>query len=94
MISILKKLDCGNLYQKRKMFEYIVAKFFDIEKKIIPLLKKYRIFGVKSLDFEDWCLVAELIKAKKHLTKDGLDQIRKIKAGMNRGRKESKFIYG
>lgn len=71
------------------MFEYRVTKFFDIENKIIPLLKKYSILGVKSKDFEDWCKVAELIKTKKHLTKDGLDQICQIKAGINRGRKES-----
>jgi len=71
------------------MFEYRVTKFFDIENKIIPLLKKYSILGVKSKDFEDWCKAAELIKTKKHLTKDGLDQICQIKAGINRGRKES-----
>ena len=27
-----------------------------------------------------------MMKNKKHLTKEGLEQIRKIKAGMNRGR--------
>jgi hypothetical protein len=30
---------------------------------------------------------ADLIKNKAHLTAEGLDQIRKIKAGMNKGRK-------
>lgn len=29
-----------------------------------------------------------MMNEKKHLTKDGLETIRKIKAGMNRGRKE------
>ena len=29
------------------------------------------------------------MKQKKHLTAEGLDQIRKIKAGMNKGRKFS-----
>ena len=28
-----------------------------------------------------------MMKQKKHLTAEGLEQIRKIKAGMNRGRK-------
>jgi hypothetical protein len=38
------------------------------------------------LDFIDWCKAAEIIKAKAHLNEEGLDQIIKIKAGMNRGR--------
>lgn len=43
--------------------------------------------GVKSLDFNDFCQVADIMKEKKHFTKEGLEQIRKIKAGMNKGRK-------
>ena len=31
--------------------------------------------------------VAELMKEKKHLTGEGLEEIKKIKAGMNTGRK-------
>lgn len=48
--------------------------------------KKHNIIGEKSKDFADWCKVAELIKAKDHLTYSGLDEIRKIKSGMNTGR--------
>ena len=29
------------------------------------------------------------MKDKKHLTKDGLEQVKKIKIGMNKSRKES-----
>lgn len=54
--------------------------------KIIPFFQKYPILGVKSLDFEDWCRVAKLINNKVHLTKEGFKTIRKIKAGMNKGR--------
>jgi hypothetical protein len=38
------------------------------------------------LDYLDWCKVAELMQNKEHLTASGLDQIRKIKAGINKGR--------
>jgi hypothetical protein len=38
------------------------------------------------LDYLDWCKVAELMKNKAHLTWEGLSKIRKIKAGMNKGR--------
>lgn len=43
--------------------------------------------GEKWKDFSDFRKAAELMKAKKHLTKDGSDQIIKIKKGMNQGRK-------
>jgi hypothetical protein len=38
------------------------------------------------LDYADFVKIAELMKNKAHLTKEGLDQIRQIKAGMNRKR--------
>jgi hypothetical protein len=49
--------------------------------------QKYPLQGVKSKDFKDFCKVAELMENKAHLTAEGLDQIRQIKAGMNTGRK-------
>jgi hypothetical protein len=39
------------------------------------------------LDFEDFKKVAELMEKKEHLTLEGIEKIRKIKEGMNRGRK-------
>jgi hypothetical protein len=42
--------------------------------------------GVKSEDFNDWCKIAELIKNREHLTKEGLDQIQKIQSSMNSNR--------
>ena len=80
-------MNCGNLYKNRDAFEYQVEKFSDIKNKIIPFFNKNRIQGIKSLDYQNWCKAAELIKNKAHLTEEGLDQIHKIKAGMNRGRK-------
>jgi hypothetical protein len=42
---------------------------------------------VKAQDFKDFCKVADLMKEKKHLTEEGLEQIKLIKAGMNTWRK-------
>ena len=84
--SLIEYLKCGNIYRYRNAFYFKVTKLDDIQNKIIPFFKKYPILGVKTEDFNDWCKTAEMIKYKKHLTKEGLDQIRKIKAGMNRGR--------
>ena len=38
---------------------------------------------MKRENFEDFCKVAVLIKEKAHLTETGLEQISKIKDGMN-----------
>ena len=65
----------------------MVTKLEDIVTIIIPFFKKYPIRGVKGLEFADWCTVVELMKENKHLTAEGLDKIRKIKSGMNTGRK-------
>jgi hypothetical protein len=58
----------------------------DIENKIIPFFNEYPILGVKSLDFEDFKKVAELVKNKEHLSPEGLIKIREIAEGMNLSR--------
>ena len=88
MRNLIEYLKCVNIYKRTgDTFNFMVTRFEDIVEKIIPLFQKYRIEGVKSKDFEDWCKVAELMKEKKHLTEEGLEQIKKIKAKMNKGRK-------
>lgn len=57
-----------------------------ITNKVIPLFDKYPILGLKSQDFQDFKKVALLIKNKDHLTKEGLEKIRGIRAGMNKSR--------
>jgi hypothetical protein len=67
--------------------DFVVTGFSDITEKIIPFFQKYKLHGSKALDFADFCKVAELMKTKAHLTQEGLEQIRVIKSGMNKGRK-------
>ena len=86
MRSLVDYLGCGNIYIDKSAIEYRVTKFSDLTDKILPLFTKYPIQGTKRLDYTDFVSVAELIKSKKHLTEEGLDQIRNIKAGMNKGR--------
>ena len=64
----------------------LIIKLLSFTQKIIPFFKKHPIQGVKSEDFKDFCLVAEMMKDKKHLTAEGLEEIKQIKARMNRGR--------
>jgi hypothetical protein len=66
--------------------DFYVGKLSDLHQKIIPFFSRYPIIGVKAKDFEDLSKVALLMQSKAHLTKEGLEQIQKIKAGMYRGR--------
>nr|YP_010218646.1 LAGLIDADG endonuclease [Morchella brunnea]UBU98509.1 LAGLIDADG endonuclease [Morchella brunnea] len=88
MKSLVEHLDCGRYIERPDRFAgvFTVNKLKDIEEKIVPLFNQYPLQCVKSLDYADFKRVAEIIKDKGHLTASGLDQIRKIKSGMNSGR--------
>jgi len=89
MNSLVSYFGCGRyVLRKNKDFgEYVITKFSDLTEKVIPFFDKYKIIGVKALDFADFCKVHELVKNKAHLTPEGLELIEKIKSGMNKGRK-------
>lgn len=70
----------GNVYQ------YRVRNIETIKNLIIPIFSNFPLKTMKNLDFQDFKLVAELIEKKEHLTPEGIEKIRKIKEGMNRGR--------
>jgi hypothetical protein len=81
---IQKYLGYGKIYtEKKNIVKFIVTRFLDLDLKIIPLFEKYSIQGVKSLDYVDFYKVAALMKENCHKTKEGLEQIRDIKSGMN-----------
>lgn len=63
-----------------------IFNFSDIINIIIPFFEQNPILGIKQLDFLDWCRVAKLMTEGLHLTVEGLELIREIKSGMNRGR--------
>jgi hypothetical protein len=87
MDSLLKTLKCGIVSQQSKDVTLLtVSKFKDIYNEIIPLFNEYNIRGIKALDFQDFCKIAELINKKAHLTLAGLEEINKIKLNMNKSR--------
>lgn len=67
---------------------FSVTKFSCITENIIRFFDKYKIMGVKSQYYQDLKKVALLMENKAHLTAEGLENIRIIKGGMNRGRVE------
>jgi hypothetical protein len=81
--NISNYLGCGKCYSSRNEVNFIVSTFSDINNKIIPLFNKYPLLGTKKEDYLDFCKVAELIKSKDHLTKKGIEDIKRIKSNMN-----------
>ena len=83
--SFITFFGCGILQASSRdpIVRFSVYKFSDIYEKIIPFFKKHNIIGVKSKDFEDWCKAAEMFKAKKHLSEEGLNLFISLRSGMN-----------
>ena len=66
--------------------DFQILKLKDLSDKVIPLFQTISLQGVKTEDFADFCKAVDIMKVKGHLTNEGLDKIRKLKSGMNRGR--------
>jgi hypothetical protein len=88
IISVMKYFGCGKYYSnsKKDKGEFVVVKFSDLTDKIIPFFDKYPLQGAKLADYVDFKRVVEIMKNKEHLTESGLEQILRIKAGMNKCR--------
>jgi len=82
-------LDCGRV-EKRAGFaaDFTVTSRACLESKILTFFDKYPLLGSKLLNLNDFNEAFKIIEAKDHLTDEGLNKIRVIKAGMNTGRKE------
>jgi len=65
---------------------FVVAKLSDITENVIPFFDKYPLIGSKAKDYKDFKTVAKLMISKAHLTEEGLEEIAKIKSGMNSSR--------
>ena len=67
--------------------DFKILKIKDLSDKVVPLFQSISLQGVKSKDFADFCKAVEIMRIKRHLTKEGLDELNKLKVGMNTGRK-------
>ena len=87
--SVAKYLECGGYSASAKDVDwgkFLVTTFEDITSKIVPFFDQYPLQGVKSKDFEEFKKIVRLMEERVHLTSEGLEQIRKIKVRMNKGR--------
>ncbi len=87
MELIINYLGAGRLEKdsRKPVVNLVIGKFSDLTQIIIPFFKKYPVLGVKSLDFQDWSIIATLIDSG--LTSQTLEKVKEIESGMNTGRK-------
>ena len=92
MENIVKFLKCGKVYKYggKSAVSLTVVDFNNITNNIIPLFEKHPIIGNKYYDYLDWSKIHSLMVNNHHLSIEGIESIRSIKLGMNRGR-ENKY---
>lgn len=88
MQKIVEYLGSGKIYKYagKSAVSLSMVDFKDITNIIIPFLNQNPIIGIKLYDYLDWCKIHSLMINRSHLTVEGINSIRKIKSGMNRGR--------
>lgn len=89
LLELMEKyLNCGAVYSHGENASiFRVSNLKDINNKIIPVFKDHPINGIKQLDYLDFCNIATLMSEGKHLTHEGLCNIKLIKDRMNIQRK-------
>ena len=89
--KVRNTLKCGAVYFQKEQrqnhvqcYRYTVSAQRDIFNKIIPFFQQNSLeSATKRKSFKIFCQIADLFKAKAHLTKRGLERIRKLKKRMN-----------
>lgn len=79
--------NCGYLaFDGPTKVQFRIRSIKQIEDNLLPFLANNPLLTRKSLDAADFIKVFNLMKAKKHLTMEGIEIIRNIQTNMNSGR--------
>ena len=84
---IAATIGCGRIYKVlyrkhpnwKPHSKLKVSNFKDISEKVIPFFTKYPLEAKKRFQFEKFCKVADMMKAKRHLSADGIEEILRIR---------------
>ena len=88
MELLVKYFGSGMIYKysNNNAVSITISNFTDITETIIPFFNNNPLLGIKYFDYIDWVKVVKLMSEGSHLTPEGLNLIREIKSGMNKGR--------
>jgi len=78
----------GRIHHSLTIVSFNVSRLQDLVFVILPHFKDYPLLTQKSIDFQLFSSIVELINKGLHRTEEGLNQIVAMKAAMNRGLSE------
>jgi hypothetical protein len=87
---IIESMGCGTVVKPgdgRDRYSISVANITDLTNVVIPLFEKNPIYGAKNKNLLDFCKKVYIIKNKRHLTFEGLNELKNLAYGMNTYRK-------
>ena len=90
ILSLFKRhLRCGTLRSRPDgVWYYEVNNFVAIKENVIPFFRRFGFLSAKKKrDFSKFRKIAELMADGKHLTKEGVEEILRIRKDMNDGGK-------
>jgi len=94
--SIQATLGCGRIYHLsyerygwKPHAKLMISPIQDIMTKLIPFFQKYPLRAKKRHSFELFCQAAEIVASKRHLTEEGIEDLRNIRKNMNKYSKKS-----
>jgi len=91
MVLFISFFGCGKVYSRSNPLnprcDFLIQDVANIYHIVIPHFELYPLENIKHLDFLDFKQGMELVFTKQHLTREGMDRIKTISAGMNTGRK-------
>ena len=90
ILSLCKRhLECGTMRQRQDgVWYYEVNNLQPILENVIPFFRRFHFLSAKKKrDFSKFIEIAELMKAGKHLSRDGIEEILRIRLDMNDGGK-------
>ena len=89
LIEIQKFFNCGMVTHNRginnpsHIMEFRVRNLCDLANVIVPFFTENQLITVKSQSFNYFSQIINLMIKKKHLTVEGLKEIKKLKSKMN-----------
>ena len=90
--KIIESMECGNLINSsktRQEWNISITSTSQLINKVIPFFQKFPIYGTKDLNFIDFIKGIDIIKNKKHLSIEGLNELKEIALKMNSSRKNN-----
>ncbi len=90
ILDQIKEVFGGSIGHRKSQDTYYYASVsFGSAKKFINYFDHFNLLSSKHINYLKWRNVYRLVQEKKHLTKNGIDQILKIKSSMNSLSKDS-----